>query len=255
MPLRFQSQLQLDLLPDEAVDNKFEVIMPSIRLINSRRTTGGLVGAAINAISGASLSGLGASGNVGNKVSDSKAAGIMPYIPIVEEITFGPQNLQTDFTRINSYYYGYPLDKTPIKNVNITMFLDSGLLAWYYIQSWKDLIFNEEGEYYYSSINYKKDIIVVFYGLGSALPVAKFTLKGCFPIETSQFQLGYQKEPKRLRLTQTFSVDRIEPDYSKAANAIVSTLTGGNPLGIAQDQLLAQASLSMSEAGNAGWSD
>ena len=248
MPLRFQSQLQLDLLPDEAVDNRFEVIMPSIQLINTNRLVTNTK-ALQKANAGNSVMSL--LGRAASAISGK----VTKYIPIVEEITFGQYTLSTDFTRINTFFYGYPTDKKALENVNITMFLDTGLLAYYYVQSWRDLIFNEEYEYYYPSVNYKKDIIVVFYGAGSSLPVAKFTLKGCFPIEITKFQLKYEEDPKRLRLTSTFSVDRIEPDYTLASTAIASTLASGNPLGYAQDQLLAQASLAMSESGNTGWNN
>lgn len=248
MPLRFQSQLQLDLLPDEAIDNRFEVIMPSIQLINTDRlVTNTKALQKKNSFTDA-LSFMG-------KVTSTISGKVTKYIPIVEEITFGQYSLKTDFTRINTFFYGYPTDKTAIKNVSITMFLDSGLLAYYYLQSWRDLIFNEEYEYYYPSINYKKDIIVLFYGAGSALPVAKFTLKGCFPIEHTDFQLKYEEDPKRMRLKANFSVDRVEPDYKLATSAIASTLLSGNPLGYAQDQLLAQTSLATYEQGNTGWNN
>lgn len=248
MPLRFQSQLQLDLLPDEAVDNRFEVIMPSIQLINTNRLV-------TNTKAIQKQSELNKFMSFAGKVASTISGKVTKYIPIVEEITFGQYTLKTDFTRINTFFFGYPVDKLAIKNVSITMFLDTGLLAYYYIQSWRDLIFNEEYEYYYPSVNYKKDIVVLFYGAGSALPVAKFTLKGCFPIEITNFQLKYEEDPKRLRLTSTFSVDRIEPDYTMATSAIASTLMSGNPLGYAQDQLMAQASLALNEQGNTGWNN
>lgn len=246
MPLRFQSQLQIDLLPDEAVENRFEVIMPSLQLISAVKLRKSSIKAK-NLLNG------GLTRAIGSVIS---GGALTKYIPIVEEITFGPYNFKTDFTRINTFYFGKPVDREAIKNVTLTMFLDSGLLAWYYMQSWKDLVFNEEYEYYYPPQNYKKDVIIVVYGLGGITPVAQFTLKGCFPIETTPFNFTYANDnPKRLRLTCTLNVDRLDLDYNKANSAIVSTLASGNPLGYATDQLLAQTSLWSYGQGNTGWND
>lgn len=220
MSLRYQSQLQIDLLPDEQTNNKFEVLMPFLKLNQSSGT------------------GTGSSGGISN--FNILNIGI-PYCPIVESITFTPEAFNTSFTRLNTYYWGYPQDRQSLKNINITLFLDVGNLAMYYLESWKNLMFNKEGEYYYPPQRYKKDVVVLFYGLKGVTPSAIYFLRGCFPIETSPFELAYSKDPKRLTVTQTFSVDRVEYSDSAAALGIISTLASGNPLGIVTDQALAAA--------------
>lgn len=212
MSLRFRSQLQIDNLPDQMLESKFEVLMPAMDLLPKEK--------------------------LDSRMTKLASSALPKYYPIVEEINFGFQNFATDMTRINTFYFCHPRDKQPLKNVTITLYLDDGMLAWYYLQSWKDLMFNEEYEYYYSPANYKKNITVLFYGAGSLVPNARFTLKGCFPLETSEFKLQYKKNPDPLRLTQTFSVDRVEVDYDYGAGAVISTLTS-NGLGYAADQLAA----------------
>ena len=217
MSLRYQSQIQVDLLPDEQTNNRFEVLMPFISLTKGSGT--GSIGTSFSAI----------------------ASSAAQYTPIVESITFSPQAFNTSFTRLSTNYWGYPQDKQSLKNVNITLYLDVGNLAMYYLEAWKNLMFNQEYEYYYPPQRYKKDIVVLFYGLKGVVPSTIYYLRGCFPIETSAFELAYSKDPKRLTVTQTFSVDRVEYNQTTALLGITSTLLSGNALGIVSDQLLAAA--------------
>lgn len=218
MSLRYQSQVQVDLIPDEQTNNRFEVLMPFMSLTK-----------------GSGTDSIGFS-NFTNIVSN-----LFQYTPMVESITFTPQAFNTGFTRVNSYYWGYPQDKQSIKNMNITLYLDVGNLAMYYLEAWKNLMFNQEYEYYYPPQRYKKDIVVLLYGLGGVSASTIYFLRGCFPIETSAFELAYSKDPKRLTVTQTFSVDRVEYSESRAFTSVLQTLVSGNALGIVSDQMLAAA--------------
>lgn len=208
MSLRFRSQLSVDLMPDEQIDNRWEVIMPKMNI----------------------------------------EAGFMtyPYYPTVESIHFAPLGFKNSTNvRAVTSYYNVPVDKEDAKEANITMFCDTGMLAQYYIATWKKLIFNERFEFYYYPWQYKKDIIVLFYGAGSATPTAKFVLKGCYPITQSDYELQYSRDPKRLRITQKFNVDRVIQDKSYSTPAIISMFATSNPLGLAADLGLAAATDAM----------
>lgn len=204
MSLRFRSQLSIDMMPDEQIDNRWEVIMPKMNL-----PTG---------IGGINY----------------------PYYPIVESIHFAPLGFKNSTNiRAITTYYNMPVDKEDAKEANITMFCDTGMLAQYYIQAWKDLIFNQDHEFYYYPWQYKRDITVLFFGVGGAVPTARFLLKGCYPITQSDFELQYTRDPKRLRITQKFNVDRVIADSKYITSSVISTFTAGNPLGIISDTQLA----------------
>lgn len=202
MSLRFRSQLSIDLMPDEQIDNRWEVIMPKMNL--------------------------------------SARAMSYPYYPIVESIHFAPLGFKNSTNvRAVTTYYNIPVDKEDAKEANITMYCDTGMLAQYYIEAWKDEMFNKEHEFYYYPSQYKKDIVVLFYGAGSAAPTARFLLKGCYPILQSDYELQYNRDPKRVKITQKFNVDRVVIDEKYATLAIISTFVSGNPLGILSDTALA----------------
>ena len=65
-------------------------------------------------------------------------------------------------------------------------------------------------------------------------------MKGCYPISQSDFELQYSRDPKRLRITQKFNVDRVITDSSTMTKSLVSTFISGNPLGILSDTALAE---------------
>lgn len=205
MSIRFRSQLQIDMMPDEQLDNRWEVVMP--RLTIKSETLGGIG---------------------------------FPYTPIVESIHFAPLGFKnsTDIRAITNYY-NVPLDKEDSKEANITFFCDTGMMVQYYISKWKSMMFNSEHEFYYLPWQYKRDIYVFFFGMGSAVPVAQFILKGCYPIMQSDYELQYSREPKRLRITQKFNVDRVVMSEKYKTAAISSALLAGNPLGAVADQLFA----------------
>jgi len=204
LSLRFRSQLSVDLMPDEQIDNRWEVIMPKMNLKTS--------------------------------IVD------YPYYPIVESIHFAPLGFKNSTNvRAVTTYYNIPVDKEDAKEANITMYCDTGMLAQYYIAAWKELMFDQKHEYYYYPWQYKKDIVVLFFGAGSAAPTARFLLKGCYPIIQNDFELQYTRDPKRLRITQKFNVDRVVYDPAYSTSAIISTFASGNPLGILSDTALAAA--------------
>lgn len=221
MSLRYASQLQVDLMPDTQTDNQFEVLMPFMNLLNDSSTS---------------------SGSRSNNFWGAVGSMLTSYCPIVESIVFSPQAFNSSFARIQTDYWGFPQDKQSLKNVTITMYLDVGNLALYYVEAWKNLMFNKGAGYYYSPQRYKKDIAVIMYGIGGVTPSAMYYLRGCFPIETSPIELKYSKDPKRLTITQTFSVDRVEYDDDMALVSILEVLTTSNPLGIVADQAAAATS-------------
>lgn len=206
MSLRFQSQLLIDSLPDEQLENQFEVIMPTLSLLNKE---------------------------------DSNAfmsfTNLDSYTPIVEEITFGVKNFTTDTRRVRTGWCNVPADIENYKDVIITFFCSSGMLTQYYLAAWKSLIFDEDGEYYNPMQTYKKNIEVFFYGPGNVgavvPPVAHYTLYGCFPYSQDIYKLRYESEPKRLRLTQYFKCDKIVADSNLAKSSIIAeTITSPTSL-------------------------
>lgn len=196
MSLRFQSQLLIDCLPDEQLENQFEVIMPTLPLLS--KANSGLLG----------------------------AVGLDSYTPIVEEITFGVKNFTTDTRRVRTGWCNVPADIENYKDIVITFFCSSGMLTQYYLAAWKSLVFDEDGEYYNPMHVYKKNIEVFFYGPGNVgavvPPVAHYTLYGCFPYSQDLYKLKYESEPKRLRITQSFKCDKIVADYSLAKSSIIA---------------------------------
>lgn len=201
MSLRFRTQLQVDMMPDEQVDNRWEVVMPKMNL----------------------------------QLGELR---VYPYYPIVESIHFAPLGFKNSANvRAVTTYYNIPIDKEDAKEANITFFCDTGMLIQYYIQTWKDLMFNQEHEFYYYPWQYKRDIYVLFYGYGGTTPTAKYILKGCYPITQSDFELQYSRDPKRLRITQKFNVDRVITDTKTMTKSLVNTYLSGNPLGILSDTI------------------
>ena len=217
MGLRFTSQLIIDNLPDEQLNDQFEVVMPTLAL-DSDETRGFW----------------------------SKVTG-MKYQPIVEEITFGHRNFTTDTRRVRTGWLNVPNDIENYHQVKITMFCPASMATQYYLEAWKRQIFNDEGEYYYPNSHYKKNIHVFIYGpggtgvLGSALDSAAkllsgsdtglkchYTLVGCFPCMEKDFEFKYTNDPERFRILATFSVDRVIVDTSSrlirnAMNAELAT--------------------------------
>jgi hypothetical protein len=217
--LRFQSHLQIDNLPDEQLQNQFEVIMPTLNLsddtfsssIGQRDDHGnpiGLLGKAADFVV-----------NTANAMTS--------YTPIVEEIVFGTRAFKTETRRLRTGWINIPSDIENYHDVSITMFCSAGMLTQLYLAKWKGLIFNEEGEYFYPMNNYKKNIEVFFYGPGNIIgamePVAHWTLKGCFPTLQQDFKLSYDKN-ERLRMTQTFKVDKVVSKAATAKKAITAEL-------------------------------
>lgn len=211
MGLRFQSQLQVSNLPDEALENQFEVIMPKIDCIN-----------AWNSVS-TGLSGI------------FSTSTLTSYQPIVEEINFGVRNFKTNNRRVRTGWCNVPEDIEQYKDVSITMFCSAGMLTQYYLAAWKSLMFDSDGEYYNPMQFYKKNIEVFFYGPGNvgieAAATAHYTLQGCFPYSQENFKLKYASEPQRLRITQTFKVDKIVFDTTTAKSSIIQELAT-SPLSI-----------------------
>ena len=196
MSLRFTSQLMIDNLPDEQFSDQFEVIMPALSLDGDE-----------------------------DRSWFSSLTGMI-YRPIVEEITFGFMNFTTDTRRVRTGYYNVPKDIEAYHDVKISMFCSSNMLTQYYLEAWRDLIFNKRGEYYNPGIKYKKNIEVFMYGPGGNnavtslfMPKFHYTLKGCFPSSEDDFKLEYTDSPKRFRISCTFKVDCVIKDKSSAAAA------------------------------------
>lgn len=221
--LRFQSQLQIDSLPDEQIENQFEVIMPTLYLNddNARQALDGKW----TTVSG-----------IWNNIKSAASNALYSYTPIVEEITFGVRNFGTNTRRVRTGWCNVPDDIQNYTDVNITFFCSSGMLVQYYLESWKKLIFDDAGEYYNPMRMYKKDIEVYFTGPGaintSWTSSAHYSLKGCFPYEQDTYKLAYTNDPKRLTLTARFKMDKIVFDSDMKTKAIVTELAT-SPLSIA----------------------
>lgn len=231
--LKFTSALQVESIPDEQLDDRFEVFMPNLTIDDYENA------------------------EAANATESSWWAKVINtgYSPIVEDITFGTMNFKTDTRRVRTGWYNIPTDIENLKEVSITMFCSVGMLTQYYLEIWKRLIFNPYGEYYNPGSIYKKNIEVYFEGLGSApsfdvvaggdaTHTMHITLAGCFPKRQDPYKLRYSMDPKRLRLVQTFSVDKILIDMSKVtaakwqdnATSIASDLSAGGA-GIATQML------------------
>lgn len=224
MSFRLQSQLLIDNLPDEQNDGAFEVIMPTLKIGPMSDTMSTLV----------QKSGLSFLSSLFEK----------NYTPIVEEIKFGVKQFGTETRRIRTGWLNVPDDIQNLTEVKIVMFCSNAMLTQYYLESWKRLIFNEEGEYYNPMDNYKRNIEVYFYGLGNVgeiiPPSAHYTLVGCFPCGQSEYTLKYSGQPKRLTLCATFKVDKITFDQNLIKSSIVEEIIGA-PLAIT-DKLITSLS-------------
>lgn len=227
--LRFQSQVSIDNLPDEQLDSKWECVMPSINL-------------------------------------DSALGGI-PYSPIVEEISFSSAGFENEEFRVGTRFFNLPSDRKSFGECNLTLFCEQGLLPIYYLQSWRNLMFDPVHQFYYcntrdakkgldilstngykiaktilgsdqinATSNWKKDIEIYFYGVGNTTPIAHATLYNAYPVSQQPFKLEYNIEPKRFRIDCTFRYDNLVWDSSYRNTAIISSLLGGNPVGTLMDQ-------------------
>lgn len=241
MSLRFASQLNVDALPAEALNSEFEVIMPSLNIIlqsaskNAKsKGIGGIISDATNLFERAKNT------LVGNSISYN-------YTPIVEQIQFKPRSFVKDNRRIRTQWTNVAADLENLGEVQIIMFCSNGMLTQYYLDAWRNLVFDKDGEYYNPMEVYKKNIEVYFYGatsIGSFIPVAHFTLKGCFPVSQEAYSLKYTNKPDRIQISANFSVDRIVTDMSLARSAAIRELTA-SPLSIA-DRLLSSLTESAS---------
>lgn len=208
--LRFQSQLQVSAIADEAIDNAFEVVLPTLSLISSNQT--------VDENSWTSLMGI------------ANNLGITSYTPIVENISFGVRNFKTTTRRVRTGWCNVPEDIENYHDVAITMFCSTGMLTQYYLNAWRRLIFNDAGEYYNPMSVYKKNIEVYFYGPGNigitgpGTCAAHYTLKGCFPYGQEDYKLQYSENPKRVTITAKFKIDKIVADGSYKVAAMAAEM-------------------------------
>lgn len=209
MGLRFQSALNIDCLPDEQIDNQWECIMPTLNIADFSKNNVGE--------------------NEGWFNKFTSLVGLDTYQPIVEEIALPFRNFEAEARRIRTGWLNLPKDIANYDTINITMFCSSGMLTQYYIEAWKAMVFNQEGEFYYSMCNYKYNIEVYFYGpgnIGSVLsPVLHVTLIGCFPTMETAIPLKYKDAPDRIRLTQSFKCDKIKVEHELVNSSIIKETT------------------------------
>lgn len=225
--IRFQSQVSIDNLPDEQIDSKWECVLPTISL-------------------------------------DSSVGGI-DYTPIVEEITFRGTSFSNEEFRIATRFYNAPSDRESFGECIMTLYCEQGMLPVYYLRSWRNLIFDPLHQFYYCNItensalnvlssnvknsnqrmsnnqinatsNWKKNIEIYFYGVGSVTPIAHATLYNAYPVSQGDYSLQYSLQPKRFRINCTFRYDNVIWDSSYRNSAIISSLLAGNPIGTLMDQ-------------------
>lgn len=206
--LRFQNQLEINALPDDAIDSAWECIMPKIDIANPY-----------------------------SAVSDNASlltkftSGLTSYQPIVESVSFGVTNFKADTRRVRTMWCNVPSDIENYHDVNITMFCSANMLTQYYLSAWRQLVYNSEGEFYNPMSIYKKNIEIYLYGPGNInlgvegiTASAHFTLQGCFPVNQQNYQLEYRENPQRLRITATFKVDKVVYDGGSANRAMITEL-------------------------------
>lgn len=235
--LRFTSALQVQALPDEQLDDRFEVIMPTLTL-NNYQDIDEDAGATSTNNEKKSIWEKGLDTLTSSTVWSSITG--TTYTPIVEEIVFGTMNFKTDTRRIRTGWYNIPSDIENYKEVSITMFCSVGMLTQYYLETWKRMIFNPYGEYYNPGSFYKKNIEIYFEGVASVpsfdlinggsgiTHTMHVTLVGCFPSIQDSYKLSYSADPKRMRITQKFKVDKVLFDMSKVLNGAMNDLIGSS---------------------------
>lgn len=214
MSLRLQTAFQIQNLPDEQNDNSFEVILPQLDLFAKPKSneSKGFLSRTWGAITG---------------------DGPCYYRPIVEEITFTPQSIKSEGRRVRNYWINVPGSMENMKAVKMTLFCSQSMLTQYYLDAWKNLIYNKHGEYFNSMSEYKKDIEIYFYGAGNigvseVSAVAHFTMKGAFPVSQDTYKLQYSDNPKRLTLGVSFVYDRLVADEKLAHKGyLLETLSTG----------------------------
>lgn len=239
MSLRFSSQLAIDNLPDEQTNDQFEVIMPTLYLNNdeknrseqaSKENAPELAG---NKEEAGFFKRVGqAFGSTYDTLSNSTK-----YQPIVEEIAFPQQGFITETRRVRTSWLNLTKDLENLHEVSITMFCPQDMKTQQYLQAWQNMIFNKEGEFYYSSQIYKRNIVVLQWGpalagglAGQHLNYTRYTLRGCFPKAQDDYKLAYSDKPNRFRIMATFCVDKITCDFSNS-NTIPLLSTPTNIVG------------------------
>lgn len=207
--LRFQSQVEISSIADELVENQWEVLMPSLNIKDFNANICGCSNTFMSSI--------------------SSVLGLEKYTPIVEQINFRPQSFKNTAQRVRTGWINLPEDKENYDIVTITMFCSAGMLTQYYLDAWKSMMFNEEGEFFYPSYMYKKNIEIYIYGPGNiqleqASAVAHFTLQGAYPFSQEPYKFTYTNNPKRVRITASFRIDKIVWDKNLANSSIIQEL-------------------------------
>ena len=199
MTMRFQTAFQVENLPDEQNNAAFEVIMPTLKLY-----------------------------------SDKRSFIPMDYCPVVLEIEFTPRAFKTETRRVRTGWLNFAVDLENMSTAGLTFYCSQNMLTQYYLDTWSNLIFNKDGEYFNGMSNYKKDIEVYFYGAGNlgvseVSASAHFTLKGAFPVKQRSYSMAYSKDPKRLTISADFAYDRlyIDPKYAKKGITAELITSGG----------------------------
>lgn len=250
MGLRFTSQLLVDQIPDEQLEDRWEVIMPTLNLNTPYIASSSASSAEEEGFWNKTKQ---AAKNLGNSLGDILTG--QTYCPIVEEITFKPQGFKNEARRVRTQYINVPGDIEAPYEINICMYCPGSMLTQYYIEAWKRLVYNPYGEYYNQQNVYKKNIEVYFeapFSLPNAgtlvgsnaadsrMCSCHFTLHGCYPTVQDVFKLTYASNPKRLRIVQKFMCDRITLENNlKTAGIIESIASLGTN---AVDGLLTQLS-------------
>lgn len=225
MTMRFQTAFQVQNLPDEQNDNSFEIILPRLDLSEcfdpAYTETASYVEDTNTFIT---------------RVQGSSGAAYM-YTPIVEKIEFTPQGFKTEKRRIRSQYINFVVDLEEMHTATMTLFCSQNMLTQYYLEAWKNKIYNKAGEYFNPVTYYKKDIEIYFYGAGNlgvseVSAAAHFTMKGAFPISQGKYHLEYSDKPKRLVVDVTFAFDKLVTDTTLAKKGVWTE--GLSTLGMSQ---------------------
>ena len=97
-----------------------------------------------------------------------------------------------------------------ISAVNVQFYEDENHLVDTYLDAWRDLVYDGDGNYGLPA-DYKLPIVIMFYtGRNGQSPNKSTILEGCWPAQRDSEELGFEESGK-LIVSQLFSVDNSVP--------------------------------------------
>lgn len=124
----------------------------------------------------------------------------------IESVGFSPIDIPATAVPIESSVKWYPGRYTS-PPVGITFYEDADFTTTRFLKEWRSLIIHYDNTYGYPS-EYKRTI-EVFLLDDQKYPKLQVRLIGAWPSNAQPYQMGYD-QTDRLRVSQTFAVDRID---------------------------------------------